>query len=170
MQSLERNQVPPRRTRRVREAAAFVLLACACGMAARTMPAGVPAVRRETAASPPESDAVPVANRFESIEARGPSIAPGMRAAVRRESTGEKIELVRAEQRDTCVRVAFEATVPVVAKLVDGTDRTLAETGTASIDGVLGEKGPICIRKGETLSVLVNGPRTRIRWVAWVAP
>jgi hypothetical protein len=93
-----------------------------------------------------------------------------MRAAVRRESTGEKIELVRAEQRDTCVRVAFEATVPVVAKLVDGTDRTLAETGTASIDGVLGEKGPICIRKGETLSVLVNGPRTRIRWVAWVAP
>jgi hypothetical protein len=169
MQSLERNQAPPRRTRLVREAAAFVLLACACGMAARTTPAGVPAVRPETGASPP-TPSVPVANRFESIEARGPSIAPGMRAAVRRESTGEKIELVRAEQRDTCVRVAFEATVPVAAKLVDGSDRALAETGTASIDGVLGEKGPICIRKGETLSVLVNGPRTPIRWVAWVAP
>jgi hypothetical protein len=169
MESLRQNQGPPRRTRLVREAAAFVALACACGMAARATPAGAPPVRSEVDASPPAADAAPQ-TRFDSIVMRGPSIAPGMREVARRDSFGEKIEIVRADQRDTCVRVAFEAATPVAAKLVDGTGTVLAMTSVAGADGLLGEKGPVCVRKGEALSVLVEGPRVAVRWVAWAAP
>jgi len=143
-----------------------VLLACACGMAARAT--GHPTA---TPPAPPEaSAATPGPNLFESIEARGPSIAPGMHQVARQESTGEKVELVRADQQDTCVRVAFEAAVPVLAKLVDGANRALATTGSAAVEGVLGEHGPVCIRKGEALSVAVDGPGAPVRWVAWAAP
>jgi len=169
MESLKQKQGPPRRTRLVREAAAFVALACACGMAVRATPAGAPAVRSEVDAPPPAADSGTPA-RFDSIVARGPSIAPGMREVARRESFGERVEIVRAEQRDTCVRVAFEAVAPVTARLVDGTGTVLATTSVAGVEGLLGEKGPVCVRKGEALSVLVEGASVPVRWVAWAAP
>jgi hypothetical protein len=93
-----------------------------------------------------------------------------MREVARRESFGEKIEIVRAEQRDTCVRVAFEAATPVTAKLVEGTGTVLATTSVAGVEGLLGEKGPVCVRKGGALSVLVEGASVAVRWVAWAAP
>ncbi|MGO9838438.1 MAG: hypothetical protein ACLP1X_30015 [Polyangiaceae bacterium] len=146
----------------MREAAAFVLLACACGMAAKAKPADAPA--------PPSPTATDAPNRFESIVRLGPSIAPGMRLVARRESAGDKIELVRADEGDTCVRVAFEAAAPIVAKLVDGTDKIIATSGAAAAEGLLGERGPVCIRKGEVLNVTVDGPNSPVRWVAWAAP
>jgi hypothetical protein len=93
-----------------------------------------------------------------------------MHQVARRDSAGEKIELVHAEQQDTCIRVAFAASVPVVAKLVDGVGNVVAETGAATVEGLLGEKGPVCIRKGEAVSVMVDGPGAAVRWVAWAAP
>jgi len=173
MERLKRDQRPEQRAPRrpVREAASFVLLACACGVAARSAATGSPPAPRRAADTPPEAgDASPGTDPFEAIEARGPSMAPGMRQIARRESAGEKVELVRAEQQDTCIRVAFEAAVPVVAKLVDGAGNALAATGAAAVEGLLGEKGPICIRKGEAASVLVDGPPATVRWVAWAAP
>jgi len=107
---------------------------------------------------------------FATLEARGPSIAPGMRVMARLESRGEKTELVRAEQHDTCVRVAFQAAAPVVAKLIDGTNGAVATTGASAVEGVLGEKGPVCIRKGDTLSGMVEGDAGAVRWVAWGTP
>jgi hypothetical protein len=162
MERFDPNQGPPRRTRLVREAAAFVLLACACGMAAKATPAEAP--------PPPSPTATDAPNRFDSIVRRGPSIAPGMRLIARRESAGEKIELVRADEGDTCVRVAFEAAAPVVAKLVDRGDNIVATSGAAAAEGLLGERGPICLRKGEVLNVMVDGPNAPVRWVAWAAP
>jgi hypothetical protein len=93
-----------------------------------------------------------------------------MREAARKESEGERIELLRAGGRDTCVRVAFEATAPVVAKLVDGVGHVLAATHEPATEGVLGERGPVCVRKGEVVAGLAEGPPARLRWVAWEAP
>lgn len=139
-------------------------------MAARSTATGDPASGHAPALAPPPVDATPGPNLFEPIEARGPSIAPGMRQVARRESAGEKIELLRADQQDTCIRVAFAAAMPVVAKLVDGAGNAVATTAAAAAEGLLGEKGPICIRKGEAVSVMVAGPGAAIRWVAWAAP
>jgi hypothetical protein len=93
-----------------------------------------------------------------------------MRLAARRVSTGERVEIVRADQSDTCIRVAFEALVPVVAKLVDDTNNAVATSGAAAVEGVLGERGPVCIRRGEALGVTVEGTGVPVRWVAWAAP
>jgi hypothetical protein len=165
MERLTPSQAPPYRNRLVREAAAFVLLACACGIAAqRTTPSRPP----PTPAAPPPPT-VPVPDVFAAIEGRAPSIAAGMRQVARRESSGEKTEIVRADRGDTCVRVAFEAAVPVIAKLVDEANTVLATTAAAALEGVLGENGPVCIRKGEALSVTVGGATT-VRWVAWATP
>jgi hypothetical protein len=152
----------------VREGFPFALLACACGVAARSTPAG-PRASAPSLASP-SGDATPGPDPFGAMEARGAAIAPGMRQVARRESAGEKVEIVRADQQDTCIRVAFEADVPVVAKLVDGAGHPVAMTGTAALQGLLGEKGPVCIRKGEAASVMVDGPGAAVRWVAWAAP
>jgi hypothetical protein len=165
MDRLDQNQGPPRRTRLVREAASFVLLACACGMAVKRAPPP------EAPPSPPTTTApTPDPNRFESIEARGSLVAQGMRLAVRRESAGEKIELLRADANDTCVRVAFEAGAPIVARLTDKADKMVATSGPAAAEGLLGENGPVCIRKGEVLNITVDGPSAPVRWVAWAAP
>jgi hypothetical protein len=107
---------------------------------------------------------------FGSIEARAELVAPGMRELARRESSGERIEIVRADRQDACVRVAFESTGPVVGKLVDGVGAVLATSHEATTRGVLGEHGPVCVRRGDSVSAIAEGPSARVRWVAWVAP
>lgn len=124
---------------------------------------------------------------FQALEARGAALAPGMRVAARKESAGgEGVEIVRAEGRDACVRVAFESTQPVTAELVDGSGRVLATTTAAAMGGVLGERGPVCIRKGDLVAAVASpsegadapasdgagvttGSSARVRWVAWEA-
>jgi len=107
---------------------------------------------------------------FMGLEALAPSLAPGMRQTAERESAGEPIELVRAGGRDTCVRVAFEAAAPVLAKLVDADGTVLSETRSPAMAGVLGERGPICVRKTETVSAAAEGIGGRVRWIAWTSP
>jgi hypothetical protein len=164
----------PDRAHRVREAAAFALLVCACGAAlhrapppARTAaepeppastPAGAPPLSPETAAA------------FEALAARGRAASPGMREVARKETAGERVDLARAEARDVCVRVVFESSVPVVAKLVDGAGNVLVAGAGPATDGVLGERGPVCVRKGDVVSCVAEGGPARIRWVAWAAP
>lgn len=154
----------------MREAAAFALLACACGVVARTKPARSPA--RATALEEPAPAAVDASgdggDRFGAIEARWSRAAPGMRVMARREGAGGRVEIFRAEPQDACVRVAFEATAPVLARLVDSSGAVLASCATAATEGVLAEQGPVCIRRGDVLSGVADGPAAvRVRWVAW---
>jgi hypothetical protein len=157
-----------------REAIPLVLLACACGAAARVGPssaAGSPrAPATSSAAFADFAGGVGGAGHFDSIETRAALVAPGMREIARRESAGERIELVRADRQDACVRVAFESTGPVVGKLVDGVGAVLAASQEATTRGVLGEHGPVCVRRGESVNAIAEGAPTRVRWVAWVAP
>jgi hypothetical protein len=155
----------------VREAAAFALLACACGVTLHRPEPQRAASQPEpkaTAAStvlPPETTAA-----FDALASRGRAAAPGMREVARKETSGERVELVRAEARDLCVRVAFESSAPVTAKLVDGAGNVLVASAAASTEGVLGERGPVCVRKGELVASVADGGPAQIRWVAWAAP
>ena len=153
----------------VREIVPFVLLACACGAAVSTpLPSPpTPATAQPSAASappasPPES--------YDDLAALGATLAPGMGEIARRSSSGDAVELLRATAGDACVRVAFAAEAPVVAKLVDGKGEALATTGPG-LQGALGERGPVCVRKGERMQAVAEGAgKSHVRWVAWQAP
>ncbi len=163
----------------MRETIAFLLLACACGAAW----SGKPSDARKRPASgegtdSQGSDLVPaaadggreLAPGFASLEELAPSLAPGMRQAVERETRGERVELVRAAGRDTCVRVAFEATAPVQAHLLDADGIVLCETRSPATTGVLAERGPVCVRKTGSVTAVTEGNASRIRWIAWASP
>jgi hypothetical protein len=92
-----------------------------------------------------------------------------MRLTAERENTGERVELVRASDKDTCARVAFEASAPVIAKLLDSEGLPLAEMRTAATEGELGERGPVCVRKGDAISGVATGS-AHVRWTVWALP
>ncbi len=68
------------------------------------------------------------------------------------------------------MRVAFEAAAPVLARLVDSEGTVLYEMHTAATAGVLGERGPVCVRKSDTVSATAEGSGGRIRRIAWASP
>ncbi|HEX4445097.1 MAG TPA: hypothetical protein VH044_00110 [Polyangiaceae bacterium] len=107
---------------------------------------------------------------FATLEARAAALAPGMRLTAERENAGERIELVRAGNKDTCARVAFEASEPVIARLLDSAGLPLAEMHAAANEGALGEQGPVCVRKGDAISASAAGAGARVRWIAWALP
>ncbi len=154
--------------RLVNEVAPFVLLACACGAAVTTAttPPTPPPATAQTAAAP-----VPApAEAFDDLVALGPTLAPGMREIARKASSDEPVELLRADAGDACVRVAFAAESPVVARLVDQNGEVLSSLGPAR-GGALGKSGPVCVRKGDAVrAIAVGAGRSHVRWLAWQAP
>jgi hypothetical protein len=163
--------------REVREILSLALLAFACGSAMREPAAdtpGAPPTRTATLGHPPRSaQSAEAEATFATLAARGALIAPGMREVTRAESsdrTRGAVEIARAGGRDACVRVAFMASSPVVAKLMDGDGNVLATSDAPTVDGVLGEHGPVCVRKGDAVSAVAEGPGASVRWVAWVSP
>jgi hypothetical protein len=167
---------PPTRARphRVREALPVALLALACGAVlrgplgcARSAPPPIAARSPVGAASTSNAG---LADPFAALSARGRAIAPGMREVTRTKSAGDRVEVARAGERDACVRVAFEARSPVVAKLLDAEGNVLAASEAPTIEGVLGEHGPVCIRRGDTVTAVTDGVETSVRWVAWKSP
>jgi len=156
--------------RLVRELGPFLLLVCACGAAVREPPPS-PAPLPSPAASASADPGVPeTLAAFDALAAQGPSLAPGMREAARREGATDAVDLVKADTHDACVRVAFAASAPVTAKLVDHAGSVLAATDAPATDGVLGTRGPVCIRKGDVVRGLADVAGVRVRWVAWEAP
>ena len=96
-----------------------------------------------------------------------------MREVARIENTGGRAELVRAGERDACVRVAFEASAPVVAKLSDGEGNVLASNDVPESEGVLGQRGPVCVRRGDVVVAAAGGVEAAVatvRWLAWQSP
>jgi hypothetical protein len=164
---------PTNRARLVREVVPFVLLVCACG-AALDDRTGAESLRARANASASASaglevpDAAP--ESFDDLTALGPGVAAGMREAARRSGTGEAVDLVKAEASDACVRVAFAASAPVVASLVDGQGEPLSTLSQPADRGVLGERGPVCIRRGDVVRGVAGGAAVRVRWLAWTAP
>ena len=174
------SQPPTQRApaRRVREVLPLALLAVACGSAlheptgCRSATGRLPARGVSSPMASSSADSAPPRGAvFDSLASRAPLLAPGMREAARKESTGDKVEVARASDHDLCVRVAFEAVGPVAAKLVDADGHVLAATEKASSDGALGASGPVCIRRGGSVSAVAEGAGpTVVRWVAWESP
>ncbi len=167
----------PRPARLVREVLPFALLACACG-AAVTAPAGslAPSARSASSASSAASAPVVAATApappesYDDLVALAPTLAPGMREIARRASADEIVELLHADSGDACVRVAFSAPAPIVAKLVDQGGEVLATTGPAA-NGALAARGPVCVRRGDVVRAIAEGAgRSHVRWLAWQAP
>jgi hypothetical protein len=153
----------------VRELWPLAVLALAC-MAVAWSPVacagGAPSGKPRSVPAASASDDAALA----ALAARGPSVAPGMREAARVRSSGARVVVARAGERDACVRVAFEASAPVLAKLVDAAGNVLAALDAPAQDGVLGARGPVCVRKGDAVSAVAAGPdggASSVRWVAW---
>lgn len=151
------------------DVAPFVLLACACG-AAVTTTAATPATPTSATAQTVASSVPAPAEAFDDLAALGPTLAPGMREIARKASAEDGVELLRADAGDACVRVAFAAAGPIVAKLVDQGGEVLSSVGPVA-DGALGERGPVCVRKGDVVRATAEGAgRSHVRWVVWQAP
>lgn len=161
-----------RRARLVRELVPFAVLACACGAAAAETPPSLPtppasasvaaAVASASSSEDPQAPAV-----FDALAAQGSTLAPGMREAARREGGSDPVMLVSAEGRDTCLRVAFSANAPVKARLVDAAGNELASLSEPASTGVLGARGPVCVRRGDLVKGVAEGTGARVRWMAW---
>jgi len=152
---------------KVSEILPFVLLACACGAAVTApTPASPPPAPAPIVATPPPAPA----ESFDDLVALGPTLAPGMHEIARKASTDEAVELLHADAGDACLRVAFAAAAPIVAKLVDQGGEVLSSVGPAA-NGALGERGPVCVRKGDVVRATADGAgRSHVRWMVWQAP
>ena len=119
------------------------------------------------------ADAIVELLTLDAVSAQGPWLAPGMHEIVRHEVTNEtklRRDVVRGVDHDVCVRVAFAAGAPVHAWLEDGAAALLAEVERGD-SGVLGTRGPVCVRKSDAIVVRAESlTPTRIRVVAWSAP
>lgn len=136
---------------------------------------------------------------LEELDASQPLVAAGLRELARGELTAAEgdteltHDLVTEAPGDACVRVAFSATSPIGASLVDAGARPYAD-GLEAPRGALGARGPICFRRGDTVRLRVlaafgGGDATggdgatdaadaarplpaalRVRFVAWSSP
>lgn len=150
------------------------MLAGACGVADRQgqgAERATPAMVTTVSAPVPSEPVVPRAPSSDllDLETRWASSVPGMHVVFARETGIEPTEVARADVGDLCVRVAFEASDPVVATLTEPSGRTLATSAEGS-GGLLGPEGPVCVRKGKTIRAYATGAAaTRVRWVVWTA-
>jgi hypothetical protein len=78
--------------------------------------------------------------------------------------------LLGSAATDACLRVAYEADAPIQATLVDGAGHVLGESGPPALEGVVGQQGPVCVRKGDSVVGVPAGNATHVRWIAWQAP
>jgi hypothetical protein len=161
----------PSRATRVREALAFAVLACACGMTARP-PASTSTQTSTSPRSPTQAPTVaPTLTdggaALTELAARWAPFVPGMHVVAAREDAADSLELARATTTDLCLRVAFDASDPVVVTLASAAGATLASSAEG-VGGLLASEGPVCIRRGDALrATAVGPPGARVRWIAW---
>ncbi len=155
--------------------AAQILLVTACSPRARPQATASSSaapdanVEADAAAAPlpPEIEALVVSGISDGLRerARGVLVLPSAPAA----PSSELVLLERASE-DTCVRVGFSAGAPVTPDLQDGRGRSLSASAPRR-EGALGDGGPVCLRRGDTLRLRVEGAAgTRVSWVLWSAP
>lgn len=146
----------------------ILLLLVGCGRRpaelAKTPPAGAPSAPASSAATRPTIiDSLP---SLDALAARGPTVAPLMREALRAADAKTKPEV--KPDRDTCVRAAIAATKPVKAFFADakGAPRGDAFDGT---EGVVPPNGPACVKRGDVVRLIVEGDASA-RAVVFAAP
>jgi hypothetical protein len=78
--------------------------------------------------------------------------------------------IVHAEAADTCVRVVLASDPPAHVQLRDTRGDVLFDAPNAA-DTPLGPRGPVCVRKGDSVLLHVEPPAPRaLHFVAWASP
>jgi hypothetical protein len=134
-------------------------------------PAPVPSSIPASASTAPAAPALP---SFDALASRVTTLAPGMREVSRGDLTSEALPpthlVVRADTADTCARVALAAEPAVRVSLTDGRGDVLAQAGSLA-DGAIAAHGPVCVRKGDTITLNVEATAPwAVRFVAWASP
>ena len=152
-------------------AASAILWSAACGGA----PVSSNLAARGERPRPPHADGDAGASTaadgmpsLEALAARGPTDAPLMHELLRAAQARPRSPDVVAE-RDLCVRATIAASRPVRVHLADGAgnERGEALSGEA---GVVPPRGPACVKKGESLHLVVEGGDGVVRAVLFGAP
>jgi hypothetical protein len=155
---------------------AWALMACArgpvspiAGPPSSAPPAPLPA---PVSATPPPFDALP---SLDALRARAPLLAPGMRSVASGELSSLSPPasaaplLVRADDGDTCVRVVLVAQPELHAWITDGRDDILSDISSAT-DTSIAPRGPVCVRKGDTVTLHLAGEGPwAARFAAWAS-
>jgi hypothetical protein len=148
--------------------AAALMAACGGAAAVKRAPSLETPVKQMAHEAPDAAD--PIAT-FDELAKGADKLAPAMRELVRDEKSGEKslaADLLQAD-KDSCVRVTFAATTELLAALEDQNGAVLAVTKAKA--GALGERGPVCVRKGGALRVHFEGDGAiRVRFITWTSP
>ncbi len=152
----------------------------ACGGEARRVAGGARASSaarepsRATTADAP-LDAGTSDDTLETLAHHGVVVAAGMREEQRLDVENAAmlpVPLLRADRADLCARVAFVAARAGRAWLEDGKANVLAQT--SGVSGDLGPRGPVCVRRGDALTLRFEASGeplpTRLRVIAWVTP
>ena len=103
---------------------------------------------------------------LEALAARGPTDAPLMRELLRVERAAPRSPDVKAE-RDQCVRALFSSASPVRIWFVDQSGATRGDA-TSAASGSVPPRGPVCVKKGDVLHLVVEGEG--VRAVIFAAP
>ena len=145
---------------------ALSALGCGGAEATRSRPGEVPLVATSPAGPADAGDSLAL---LTDLASRGSQVAPGMRVLAQGEEASPlRLELPRSDV-DLCVRGVFVADAPVRATLKSGAGDTIAEAD-ATTSGTLGARGPVCIRRAQTLTLQLEQPARRVRYVVWAAP
>ena len=127
----------------------------ACGTpAAAGPPASAPARGPSADASAPELAATDGLPSLDALAARGPADAPLMREALRVDAAAPRSAEVRAE-KDLCLRAVFASLAAVRASFADESGALRGEA-TSGVSGTVPPRGPVCVKKGEALHLLVE--------------
>lgn len=122
-------------------------------------------------AEPLGADGSPLAS-LDAIASHGATDAPLMREVLRADRAAPRSPEVKAD-RDLCVRALFAATATVRIAFVDATGSARGEATTAA-SGSVPPRGPVCIKKGEAIHLVVEGVAGRgdaaTRAVVFAAP
>jgi len=156
--------------------AAALATGCAGSESPTPAPAVTPSIQATTwttldAGLEPKKPPTPERS-LESLAEDGKTMAAGMRTLKSAQLTGQREvgqELLAPGDADACLRLAFSAAEPVVAQLLDSKGRVLSET-SATTEGKLGERGPVCIRRQEAMRVqFASKGDAVVRFVAWTS-
>jgi hypothetical protein len=152
-------------------ACAVACIVGACG--SRQVPSPRPAETPLATASVPDASAGPEGGdnvpSLRDLALRAPEVAPEMRVLAQGEAAPPSSVALPKASVDLCVRVVFAAGHAVRAKLETAEDGTLAEVGPVDA-GVLGLRGPVCVRKGREVTLTFGEGATRVRYIVWGSP
>jgi hypothetical protein len=147
---------------RVAVVATSIVMACACGpfvvtgCGGATPPPAHPAADAGAAgANDGAANATDGLASLDALAARGATDAPLMREALRVEHATPRSPEVRAE-RDLCVRATFAASGPVRAWFADQAGAARGDVATG-VSGVVPPRGPACVKKGESVHLVIEG-------------